>query len=75
MKFASVQAMQQLLEAFKFSYNAYRPHQSLDGSTPAMVWNGQVSAARLKLKDKGKTKVTSATRILTPLRKARAPPA
>lgn len=75
MKFASVQAMQQLLEAFKFSYNAYRPHQSLGGATPAMVWSGQVSAARLKLKDKGKTKATSATRMRTPSRKARAPPA
>jgi putative transposase len=75
MKFASVQAMQQLLEAFKFSYNAYRPHQSLGGATPATVWNGQVSAARLKLKDKGKTKATSATRMRTPSHKARAPPA
>ncbi len=74
-KFASVQAMQHLVETFKLSYNAYRPHQSLDGATPAMVWNGQVSAARLKLKDKGKTKATSATRMRTPSRKARAPPA
>lgn len=73
MKFASVQAMQHLLENFKFSYNAYRPHQSLSGATPAMVWNGQVDKARLKLK--GKAKSTPTRRTRTTLRKARAPPA
>jgi hypothetical protein len=31
------------LDIFKFSYNAYRPHQSLRGQTPASVWNGQVA--------------------------------
>jgi putative transposase len=75
MKFASVQAMQHLLEAFRFSYNAYRPHQSLNGATPAMVWNGQVDKARLKLKDKGKPKSTPTTRMRAPSRAARAPPA
>jgi putative transposase len=42
MKFASLQTMEGLLELFRFSYNAYRPHQSLHGQTPASVWNGQV---------------------------------
>ena len=68
MKFASVQAMQCLLQAFKLSYNGYRPHQSLRGATPATVWNGQVQGARLRLK----------VRVAAPAarsRKARAPPA
>jgi putative transposase len=69
MKFASVNAMQSLLEAFRFSYNAHRPHQSMGGATPAMVWNGQIDAARLKLK----AQPTQAIR--TRPRKARAPPA
>jgi putative transposase len=69
MKFASVDAMQSLLEAFRFSYNAHRPHQSLGGATPAMVWNGQVDAVRLKLK----AKPTPTARTRT--HKARAPPA
>jgi putative transposase len=67
MKFASLGAMQALLASFKRSYNTYRPHQSLQGTTPAMVWNRQVKAVRLKLK------ATSARRA--PSGKARAPPA
>jgi putative transposase len=43
MKFASLQSMTVALDIFKFSYNAYRPHQSLRGRTPASVWNGQVA--------------------------------
>jgi putative transposase len=43
MKFVNLQAMANLLELFRFSYNAYRPHQSLRGRTPASVWNGQVA--------------------------------
>jgi Integrase core domain len=35
MKFASVQAMHSLLATFEFSYNAYRPHQSLGGAAKA----------------------------------------
>jgi putative transposase len=69
MKFASVDAMRSLLDAFRFSYNAHRPHQSLGGATPAMVWNGQVDAVRLKLKAKPIAVAPSRTR------KARAPPA
>jgi putative transposase len=42
MKFASLQTMVAALDVFKFSYNADRPHQSLDGRTPAQVWNAQV---------------------------------
>jgi putative transposase len=50
MKCASVQAMEAVLNVFRGNYNAYRPHQSLKGLTPAMVWNGQVAAVTLKLK-------------------------
>jgi transposase InsO family protein len=49
MKFASVAAMGCLLYAFMGSYNRDRPHQSLKGTTPAAVWNGQVKKAREKL--------------------------
>jgi putative transposase len=69
MKFASINAMQALLEVFTFSYNAYWPHQCLGGATPAMVWNGQVEAARRKRK----AKPSAPTK--THARKARAPPA
>jgi putative transposase len=79
MKFASISTMHSLLAAFKFSYNTYRPHQSLNGATPAMVWNEQVEAVRLKLKDKDRAKATTNTarssRTPTRSRKARAPPA
>jgi putative transposase len=34
-KFASVGAMQSLLETFRLSYNGYRPHQNLQGAPPA----------------------------------------
>jgi transposase InsO family protein len=37
-----LQTMVAALDVFKFSYNADRPHQSLDGRTPAQVWNAQV---------------------------------
>ena len=42
MKLASLAAMAQVLDAFKAHYNHARPHQSLNGRTPAMVWNEQV---------------------------------
>lgn len=67
MKFASVQAMESLLQVFKLSYNGYRPHQSLRGATPVMVWNGQVQGARLRLKVKVAVPAARS-------RKARAPP-
>jgi putative transposase len=61
MKCASVQTMDALLAALRFSYNAYRPHQSLKGLTPAMVWNGQVAAVILKLKRSYKVAVPKRT--------------
>jgi putative transposase len=72
MKCASVQAMDAILGVFRFSYNAYRPHQSLKGLTPAMVWNGQLAAASLKLKRprKATTKRTHRRAV-----RSRAPPA
>jgi putative transposase len=69
MKFANSSAMRALLEAFRLSYNAYRPHQSLSGATPAMLWNGQVDAARRtpQVQSKNSTQARAG--------KARAPPA
>ena len=52
MKLASVLTMHVLLDAFKASYNYDRPHQSLKGQTPAMVWESQLLKARAKLKSK-----------------------
>ena len=52
MKFISIEAMRTLLNTFKSSYNHDRPHQSLKGQTPAMVWNDQVLKTRMKLKTK-----------------------
>jgi putative transposase len=37
-KFADVDAMAHTLCQFQFLYNTQRPHQSLKGATPAMVW-------------------------------------
>jgi transposase InsO family protein len=37
-KFASADAMQMALEDFQKLYNTARPHQSLNGITPAMAW-------------------------------------
>ena len=50
MKFAGVTAMAQVLDAFKAYYNYARPHQSLGGRTPGMVWNGQVGKKLAKAK-------------------------
>jgi putative transposase len=52
MKLASVFTMHVLLDAFKSSYNYDRPHQSLKGQTPAMVWTSELPKARAKLKSK-----------------------
>jgi putative transposase len=48
MRFASVAAMQSVLREFRDFYNHSRPHQSLKGRTPAMVWDGQVAKRREK---------------------------
>jgi putative transposase len=45
--FASVQAMQEVLEDFRLFYNFSRPHQSLKGQTPAQVWQAQVDKRKL----------------------------
>ena len=42
MKLAGITAMAEVLDAFKAHYNHARPHQSLGGRTPCMVWNGRV---------------------------------
>ncbi len=73
MKFASIQAMQSVLQAFRFSYNAHRPHQSLQGATPAMVWNAQVEGARLRRRAKAPSKV-KVSAPATRSRKPRVPP-
>lgn len=52
MKLTSIAAMHTLLDAFKSGYNHDRPHQSLKGRTPAMVWNAQAPKVREKLKTK-----------------------
>jgi transposase InsO family protein len=38
-KFADVASIQATLAQFQHLYNTQRPHQSLKGQTPAMVWN------------------------------------
>ena len=49
LKFAGVTAMAQVLDAFKAYYNCARPHQSLNGRTPCMVWNGQAEKKLAKV--------------------------
>ena len=49
-KVASLAAMVEVLDAFKAYYNYARPHQSLGGRTPAMVWHGQVQKKLAKAK-------------------------
>lgn len=51
-KFADVDAMSQTLLQFQKLYNAQRPHQSLQGKTPAMVWE----AGKPKARDKQKSR-------------------
>jgi putative transposase len=57
MRFASFAAMQSVLSEFKDFYNHSRPHQSLGGRMPAMVWNPQVAKRREK---KAQVKVKTA---------------
>ena len=46
MRFASAQAMQEVLRCFKDFYNFSRPHQLLDNQTPAQVWHIQIEKIR-----------------------------
>jgi putative transposase len=72
MRFASVAAMQSVLREFRDFYNHSRPHQSLNGRTPEMVWGEQVAKRREK-----KTQVlvkTSKHKDKTTGHAARAPP-
>jgi transposase InsO family protein len=43
MRFASTQAMQEVLSEFRDFYNFSRPHQALKGQTPAQVWQAQIN--------------------------------
>ena len=54
MKLASLAAMVEVIDAFKAHYNYARPHQSLAGHTPGMVWNGQVQKKLAKAQAKAK---------------------
>ncbi|MGQ0709931.1 MAG: IS3 family transposase [Rhodoferax sp.] len=38
--FGTLKPLQAALEEFTLFYNHARPHQNLDGLTPAQVWNG-----------------------------------
>ena len=54
MKLASLTAMIEVLDAFMAHYNHARPHQSLAGQTPGMVWNGQVHKKLAKVQAEAK---------------------
>jgi putative transposase len=72
MRFASIEAMQSVLGEFRDFYNHSRPHQSLGGRTPAMVWGGQVAKRqerKVRRVAQEKTTKREAAR-----RSARAPP-
>jgi putative transposase len=47
-KFADVDEVAQTLTQFQFLYNTQRPHQSLKGATPAMVWEAGKQKAMQK---------------------------
>jgi putative transposase len=48
MRFASVQAMREVMREFQVFYNFSRPHQSLKGQTPAQVWQMQIRERKLR---------------------------
>jgi putative transposase len=56
MRFASVQAMREVMREFQVFYNFSRPHQSLKGQTPAQVWQMQISERKLRQKNKRATR-------------------
>lgn len=51
MRFASFESMQSVLNEFKDFYNHSRPHQALNGQTPAMVWHREVAKRRMKMRE------------------------
>jgi putative transposase len=72
MRFASIEAVQSVLSEFRDFYNHSRPHQSLAGRTPAMVWSGQVAKRReRKVRRVAQEKTTKREAAR---RSARAPP-
>ena len=72
MKLASLAAMVKVLDAFKGHYNHSRPHQSLAGRTPAMVWNGQVEKKLAKAQAKARLQTQGTKPALR--QRSRAPP-
>jgi putative transposase len=52
MRFASINAMREVLIEFRGFYNFSRPHQSLKGQTPAQLWQGQIGGRKLRNEDK-----------------------
>lgn len=71
MRFASIEAMQSVLDEFKDFYNHSRPHMALGGQTPDMVWNAQVRARREHQRG---GKIASHAANASRRRSARAPP-
>jgi transposase InsO family protein len=48
MRFASEQAMREVLAEFQIFYNFSRPHQALKGQTPAQIWQAQIDERKLR---------------------------
>ena len=71
MKVAGITAMAEVLDAFKAYYNYARPHQSLAGQTPGMVWNGQ---GEKKLAKAQKVKLQTQETKPAERQRSRAPP-
>lgn len=46
LRFASIEAVSDVLKSFQDFYNFSRPHQSLRGQTPAQVWHRQIEEMR-----------------------------
>ena len=72
MKLVSLAGMVEVLDAFKGHYNHARPHQSLAGRTPAMVWNGQVEKRLAKAQAKAKLRTQGTKQAAR--QRSRAPP-
>lgn len=72
MRFTNIEAMQSVLCEFRDFYNHSRPHQSLSGQTPAMVWNAQVARRREKKQEKRDKQQPA--KLVKKRQAARAPP-